>query len=44
MREDKIHYRDLSAPLKIAIVASWIFGSIYLLLVLVGFIQAALGL
>ena len=35
-----INYKDLSMPLKIAVVLSWVVGITYALAFLVGFISA----
>jgi hypothetical protein len=38
-----IEFRDLSLPLKVGIVTSWIVGVLYIVLFLIGFILGIIG-
>ena len=40
----KVTFKELSIPLKAAVIVSWIVGLLYLFAFLVGFIEGFLGL
>lgn len=40
---DKIKFKDLSWPIKVGVVSGWVFGSLYLILFIAGFIIGALA-
>jgi hypothetical protein len=41
--EEKIRYRDLSTPLKIAVVGAWVAGILLTIAFIVGFIEGIVG-
>jgi len=44
MEQDKIRYRNLSTPLKIIIILSWVFAIVNILYFIAGFVGGLLGL
>ena len=44
MRNDTICFKDLSIPLKTAIIMAWIYGIVFGITFLVGFFQGLLGI